>query len=709
MVEPLQLESPQSAVSRARFASKDFFTFVDDLIARIQANFVTTFNDFISSDTGVMLIDIVSWASESLSFYIDRQAAESYLETALTRRAVNRLARQLGYKMVAAVAASVDLSINLTQVYAFDVVIPIGFHFQGPNDLIFEAVESITFPAGEGPTSTARTISVREGVTITENFRSTGEKNQRFRLNPGEGKFVAQGTNVTLVGPETWTESEFITYDQTNQYEVDFNHEPPLLRFGDGVAGNIPVVGIDIIASYLATTGQGGLVTSGTIKSVVSPLVVAFQTIGITITNPRPSGSGSNREELLEAKRRVPFFFAARNVAVTQEDYVGLSQAFTDPVAGTVAVAQAFVALGAEDDLTLHILLDNIRAITTGLEVNVTAETASIEASRSTISTARADAEIANNDVATALGDIVTNSTSTRTGIDDSKSEIVTLEGDAAALSAFIAALPSANPSQLDVAERASINVFITAITTQASSAKGDANTALAALTTLDNDQVTASTDQATVATQLTAMVAPLAAIALDVTQIDALMQSSFETAIETELQDIFDHVDGFLSSSCNANLVQVPIATKDVDGFLIEPSNALVQALNSYLNARKEVTQIVEVISGGPFLVEAVITATIGITEGFVQATVLSHVRDAVDDLLRDRVFGASLRLSDLYTSIAPDPLKGTGGVDGVKYAVFQITGPAGKIDGNGNLVILEEEVITKGTVTVTGETASL
>lgn len=708
MTEPIQLESPQALINRARFASKDFFTFVDDLLARIQANFVTAFNDFISSDVGLMLIDVVSWASESISFYIDRQAAESYLETARTRRAVNRLARQLGYKMVPAVAASVDLEINLKRVWPFDVVIPIGFQFQGPNDLIFEAVEAVTFPAGEGPTSPSRTVSCREGVTVIESFRSDGTRNQRFALSPGSGKYVAQDTVSVTVAAATWLESEFITYDQTDQYEVDFNNEPPLLRFGDGVAGNIPVTGADIVAEYIATTGQGGLVTSGTIEDVVSPLVVMFQTIPLTITNPEPSSGGANREELTETKRRVPFFFKARGVAVTQEDYIGLSQAYSDPTAGTVAVAQAFVALGAEDDLTLATLLDNIRVITNALATSVTAETASIEASRATIETARDDAESANSDVGTALGTIATASAAARVGVTDSKSEIVTLEGEAAALSAFVAGLPSAAPSQLDTSERTSINNLITSIQTQASAAKGDANTALGELTNVDNAQADASTAQGDVATELTAMVAPLAQIATDVADIDALMSSSFETAIETELQAIYDHVDGFLSTSCQANLVQVPIATKDVDGFLVAPSAALVRSLNSYLNARKEVTQVVEVISGGPFLVAADILGTIGVLEGYVQATVLSQVRAAVDDLLRDRVFGESLRLSDIYTSIAPDPLKGTGGVVGVKYAVFEIVGPAGKIDPDGNLIILTSEVITKGTVTISGETAS-
>ena len=176
MADPIALESPQANINRARFAGKDFFTFVDDIVARVQALFVTEFNDFVASGTGQMLIDYVSWAAETLSFYIDRQASESFLETALLRRSVNRLARQVGYKVGAAVGSSVDLEVNLTQTYGFDVTIFEGFQFQGPNDLVFEAVEDVTFPAGEGPLSPSRTVACIQAASIVQLFTSDGTR-----------------------------------------------------------------------------------------------------------------------------------------------------------------------------------------------------------------------------------------------------------------------------------------------------------------------------------------------------------------------------------------------------------------------------------------------------------------------------------------------------------------------------------------------------
>ena len=706
MTEPLEIESPQANINRARFAGKDFFTFVDDLIARIQLNFVTEFNDFVSSGTGQMLIDIVSWACETLSFYIDRQAAESYIQTAKLRRSLVRLCRQIGYKMSPAVAAAVDLSVTLTEIRTFDVTVPIGFQFQGPNDLIFEATEAVTFPAGEGPTSTPRIIATREGVTKTEKFKSDGSKNQVFRLNPADGKWVAEGTVSLTVGGAPWEESTFITYDPTDQYEIDYNLTPPVVRFGDAVAGNIPASGADIVVTYVETAGEGGLVLAETVTDVVSPLVVAFTDIGLNITNPDPSAGGAPPESLESARRNAPLYFAARNVAVVRADYVSLSEAYTDPVAGSVAVAQAFVALGAEDDLTLQELLNNIREIVNPLAAEVQGYIDDARDDLTSITNLRDDAETENGDVGTALTAIGSASTTARARTEDAQIEATKIEGDVAAALGEIGGWATGS-TQIQDPELTTIQNILNDIDSKAGTAKGHGDSVLNELSDIDNETADATTAQTAVAAGLTAMTPLITSLGGELDSIETAMGTGFETSIETELQAIYDHVDGFLSSDCKSNLVQVPILAYDVNGFYTAPPLALMRSLESYLRARKEVTQVVEVVSGEPYLVSAVIVGTIGVLDGYVKATVLSNVRKAIEDLLRDRVFGNSLRLSDLYTSIQPDPKTGVGGIDGVDYATFEITGPAAFLNSRGNLVITREYVITLGTLTLTAETA--
>jgi hypothetical protein len=707
MTEPLEIDSPQSKINRARFASKDFFTFVDDIIARVQALFVTEFNDFVASGTGLMLIDIVSWACETLSFFIDRQASESYIFTARLRKSVNRLAKQIGYKMRSAVGAAVDLEVNLEEVQAFDVTIPIGFQFQGPEDLIFEAIEAVTFPTGEGPTSPPRTVGCIEGITVTQVFTSNGTKNQAFRLQPGEDKWVGQGTPEVTVDGSPWTEQTWIPFEQEDYYEVDYNNEPILLRFGDGIAGNIPPNGAEIRATFRATSGEGGLVMTDTIDDVVNTLVVAFTNIGLIITNPDPSSGGSNRETIEETKRNAPLFFYARNVAVTREDYIGLSQAYSDPVAGAVAVAQAFVALGAEDDIQLQILIDNIEGIVAPLSANVQAATAQIASDVDAVQVLRGTAETENGDVATALGNITSAAGTARSEATDAKNDAIQAESQTAAGRAIVVGIGDggAVADQLSSATYALLLGHYTATDTETGSIKTHCDNVVGQQDTIDGEVTDATAAQAEIATDLTAMSPLLLSIEAQVAIINTEVTNNFENAIEDELQAIYDHVDGFLANECQANLVQVPILTRDRDGFFQAPPVALMRSLETYLRGRKEVTQVVEVVSGEPWLVLATIEGTIGVIDGYVQATVLSNVRNFIDDILRDRPFGKNLWLSDIM-QVAPNEQTGVGGVEGVRYANLEITGPTQYLVGN-NLVIPQKLVISKGSVTLATEVA--
>jgi hypothetical protein len=720
MTDPIQIDSPQANINRARFAGKDFFTFVDDIVARIQALFVTEFNDFVVSGTGLMLIDIVSWAAETLSFYIDRQATESYISTARTRKGVVRLARQLGYKVAGAVSAATNLQVTLDEIQAIDVPVPVGFQWLGPDNVIFETVEEVIFPSGEGPTSTPREVGVRQGVTRVEIFTSTGALNQVFKLSPGVGATIAADSLTARVDGTFWEENPIITFDQTDQFETGIGNDPPTIRFGNGVAGNVPELGVEIRVEYVATVGSAGLVQSDTINDVVAPLVVGTTVIPVTVTNPDPTSGGSDQESLDRVKANAPRLFRAHTVAITRDDYESIAQAYTDPLAGSVAVAQAFVARSADDDLQLQTLIANIQAITNELSANVKVETAAIEAN---ISDDPGGLEALRVDAETTAATATTEAATVDTSVDGAKTsnQLAKNKSDQVGVDANdIKALVIDGKTEVDASaasapEKTAINEFFDLIDAEADNIivsgggiTSDTTSAIAQLDTASeaNDEVTAGL--ATITADMAAMDPLLVDIQDRVVVIDGLMDTSFETAIATELQAIFDHVDGFLSADCKANLIQVPILTRDANGFLAAPPIALLRSLGDHLEERKEVSQDPEVVSGEPYLVGAVIDGTIGVLPGFVQATVLSNVRKAIDDILKVRAFGASLRKSDLDAAVAPNPTTGVGGIAGVKYAVFNILGPAEFLNAYGNLIIDKRCVITKGTVTLVAEAAA-
>jgi hypothetical protein len=341
-----------TSLNRVAYSGLDFDSISDDLRARLQVKFAASFNDFTVSSLGILLLDMAAFGLDTISFYLDRRATDTYLATARTQNAVSLLTRQLGYKMGGAVAAAADLSIAAAQVYAFALPIPKGFQFQTAAGTIYELGQSVTIP----PSSLAAVTGVPayQGQTITENFVSDASVNQIFQLSRvPTGTQIVQGTVQVTVNSTPFTESDFITFDATNQFEVGYNDVPPTVRFGDGIAGNIPVLGASIVVTYVASLGAQGQVLSGTITAVVTPLTVNFTQISLIITNPGPSSGGSDAETIDHAKIFAPQVFKSRGVAVTQGDYQALAGAYADPLFGRVAVAEAISARSAAGDVEL--------------------------------------------------------------------------------------------------------------------------------------------------------------------------------------------------------------------------------------------------------------------------------------------------------------------------------------------------------------------
>jgi len=81
------------------YTSRDFDTIKKDLINYAKTYYANTYQDFSEAGFGSLMMDTVSYVGDILSFYVDYQANESYLSTALEYQNIIKLARQNGYKL----------------------------------------------------------------------------------------------------------------------------------------------------------------------------------------------------------------------------------------------------------------------------------------------------------------------------------------------------------------------------------------------------------------------------------------------------------------------------------------------------------------------------------------------------------------------------------------------------------------------------------
>ena len=85
------------AFQQADFKSYDFETLRRTMVAYLRENYPDDFNDFVESSEYVALIDLIAYISQALSFRVDLNARENFLETAERRNSILRLARLISY------------------------------------------------------------------------------------------------------------------------------------------------------------------------------------------------------------------------------------------------------------------------------------------------------------------------------------------------------------------------------------------------------------------------------------------------------------------------------------------------------------------------------------------------------------------------------------------------------------------------------------
>ena len=81
-----------------KYTSRDFDSIRNDLIEHAKRYYSSTFQDFNEASFGSLVLDTVAYIGDVLSFYVDYQANESFVDTAVELRNVIKHGKQTGYK-----------------------------------------------------------------------------------------------------------------------------------------------------------------------------------------------------------------------------------------------------------------------------------------------------------------------------------------------------------------------------------------------------------------------------------------------------------------------------------------------------------------------------------------------------------------------------------------------------------------------------------
>lgn len=700
MVEPIR---PNAQV---RYVAKDFTTFYDALLRRVRDIYGDTYNDFASSSIGIMLIDLIAYAMAQVSWASDRQIKNNFLATATTASTVEKLAAQIGYKMRPSSASSVDLDVTFAALASAG-TLPAGFQFQGPGGLVFEALADVPLSIGQ----TSAVVSAREGSTATLNFVGTGEPNQIYRLsNVPDGQTVADLSVRVFVDGLEWTENEFIEYETTDQFAVLYQQEPPEVIFGDGSAGNIPLIGSSIVTTHVNISGSAGNVSSGTITSAIDTLIVGGEAIALTVNNALPSSGGADSESLESVRRNAPISFASRGVAITRTDYEAQVNSFSDSQYGRVAKGTAYVVRDSTNDIQTVVLTNDIQRLTsdhadsvTAIEQSVISQAAIVSAQSAVVSEnvtlIRGElSELIGNDGTSvdavvdggslqSLESLAVASKSLAVSVSSNATQLLTLVGQVQTIGE-----DTGNNSLVSLANQ--MATYVNDVTNKSNSiqANSDQSSGLARQAGDSALSIASSVNANDEASVL--LVSTSANIESSVSTLNGAAVA-LDTTVSSKREELLAYLAQLFASDCNSNLVQVPILTRDALGFYAAPSNGLIRRLQTHLDSIKEVTQLVKVVDGTGVLLAVDIRVDVKVLPTFPPAEVKSGIESLLDSVLKDRDFGEDLTLHTLHNRIEDE-------VSGVSYVNVKISSPAEFLDSGGNLLVPDSRILTKGTVTV-------
>jgi hypothetical protein len=89
---------PKKTYIPIKYTARDFQSIKDSLVEYARRYYPDTFKDFNEASFGSLMLDTVAYVGDIMSFYLDYQANESFLDTAIEYKNIVKLSKQLGYK-----------------------------------------------------------------------------------------------------------------------------------------------------------------------------------------------------------------------------------------------------------------------------------------------------------------------------------------------------------------------------------------------------------------------------------------------------------------------------------------------------------------------------------------------------------------------------------------------------------------------------------
>ena len=288
--------------------------------------------DFEGSSLTV-LIDTLAYNTYYTAVNANLAVNEGFLETAILRENVVKLARMIGYtpKSARSAQTTVDIAVQTQFPYPATVTLARGLvlNFTGldNNNFVFSLpIDTTVSVDSTSGIATFTGLTLFEGLYMTDTFVRDVNQRQRFILTNNDADTSSMRVEVTSgTVTERYLQATDITkIDSTSKvfFLEESEYEIPEILFGDGIVGKDLANGDVVSVQYTTSSGIGanGLKVFENIGNFRDENGNSI-TSGITVTVTAFPDGGAAAESTESIKFGAPKFYSAFGRAVSTQDY----------------------------------------------------------------------------------------------------------------------------------------------------------------------------------------------------------------------------------------------------------------------------------------------------------------------------------------------------------------------------------------------------
>jgi hypothetical protein len=296
----------------------------------------TEFSDYDYEGAGInILLDLLAYNTHYTAMYANMLAAESFLDSAVMRKSIVSLAKNLGYVPNSSNAARATINMSFGVTSGVPSTIPIGTKFTASKDgaeYVFTTVESHSIDKTAEP-YTASNIDIYQGQYQTISFVYDPDSNQtKFEIpftNIDKDLiqiYVMRSPSDLTNADMDWKKStDFLDLSPTSKvYFVNENYKGNYeISFGDGILGATPEKGNYIFVIFFVTDGfaANGIGLSDTTTSSFAFSGINGNDYDATVTTIDASSGGAARDNEEKIRYTAPRYYQSQDRAVTANDY----------------------------------------------------------------------------------------------------------------------------------------------------------------------------------------------------------------------------------------------------------------------------------------------------------------------------------------------------------------------------------------------------